>query len=113
VVRDGRHVADATEPAPTKAETGEGAHEKRTRYIAQRSGPVILRDGKNFVDATDPQSVGGPDGHMHRVEEAHENGHPIRFITCEPCAKALGWPPEGTAFQPDLVSEVRSRAMDQ
>jgi hypothetical protein len=99
-------------PVATKPETDRAETERPTRYIAQKAGPVILRDGKNVVDATDPQSVGGPDGHMHPVQEAHEDGHLIRFITCEPCAKALGWPPEGTVVHEGLIVS-ESRYSDQ
>lgn len=97
-------------PAPTKTEPE--TTQRLTRFIAQKTGPVVLRDGKHFIDATDPQSVGGPDGHTHRVQEAHEGAGLIRFITCEPCAKALGWTTVPSGGQPDLIVS-ESRYSDQ
>jgi len=95
-------------PTPTKVES-----ERPTRYIAERSGPLIVRDGKQVVDATDVLSVGGPDGHTHQVEEATEDGRLVRFITCRACAEALGWLPEGST-EADRPSAVNlSRAMNQ
>jgi hypothetical protein len=73
---------------------------------------VILRDGKHVIDATDPQSVGGPDGHTHVVQQGDDGRSVVRFITCEPCARALGWPAEGTVVQPDLIVS-ESRYSDQ